>query len=99
MLDNIKDSIKAKLYDFAYTPFMSSYVISWVLLNHKYLLIYFGDSVLKEKLACLEKCDIEFLDPLYIALSYVFIYPLFALLFYSITLWYKKRSKDIKVYI
>jgi polyhydroxyalkanoate synthesis regulator phasin len=96
MLDDIKDSIKAKLYDFAYTPFMSSYIISWVLLNHKYLLVYFGDSALEKKLMHLSVYHIEFFYPFYIALIYVFIYPAFALGFYYITLIYNKLSKLIK---
>ncbi len=96
MLDDIKDSIKAKLYDFAYTPFMSSYIISWVLLNHKYLLVYFGDSTLEKKLMHLSVYHIEFLYPLYIALVYVFIYPAFALGFYYATLFYNKWSKWVK---
>jgi len=96
MLDDIKDSIKAKLYDFAYTPFMSSYIISWVLLNHKYLLVYFGDSTLEKKLMHLSVYHIEFLYPLYIALIYVFIYPAFALGFYYATLFYNKWSKWVK---
>lgn len=96
MLDNIKDSIKAKLYDFAYTPFMSSYIISWVLLNHKYLLVYFGNSTLEKKLMQLSMYHIEFLYPLYIALIYVFIYPAFALGFYYVTLFYNKWSKWVK---
>lgn len=99
MLDNIKDSIKAKLYDFAYTPFMSSYIISWVLLNHKHLLVYFGDSPLEKKLMYLSVYHIEFYYPLYIALIYVFIYPLFALVFYAITLFYKTCSKYIRTYV
>lgn len=96
MLDDIKDSIKAKLYDFAYTPFMSSYIISWVLLNHKYLLVYFGNSTLEKKLMQLSMYHIDFLDPLYIALIYVFVYPAFALGFYYVTLFYNKWSKRIK---
>lgn len=99
MIDDIKDSIKAKLYDFQYTPFMSSYIISWVLLNHKYLLVYFGQSPLDDKLLYLGECHLEFFLPLYVALIYVFIYPLFALGFYAVTLWYKKWSKDIKTKI
>jgi hypothetical protein len=96
MFNGIKDSIKAKLYDFAYTPFMSSYVISWILFNHKYLLVYFSGSALDNKLLNLEKCHIEFLFPLYIALIYVFIYPALALIFYYATLWYNKQSMAIK---
>lgn len=96
MLNDIKDSIKAKLYDFAYTPFMSSYVISWVLFNHKYLLVYFGTSTLDDKLLYLGECHVEFLFPLYVALIYVFIYPAIALVFYYVTLWYNKQTMRIK---
>lgn len=112
MLENIKDSIKAKLYDFTYTPFMSSFVISWVILNHKYLLIYFGDEKVVDKIKLLndhifDKIPFmgynwwidQFWYPFGISLGYVFVYPLFALGFYAATLWYKKWSKDIKVYI
>jgi hypothetical protein len=96
MFNGIKDSIKAKLYDFAYTPFMSSYVISWILFNHKYLLVYFGTSTLDDKLLYLGECHVEFLFPLYIALIYVFVYPAIGLVFYYVTLWYNKKSMKIK---
>lgn len=96
MVNGIKDSIKAKLYDFAYTPFMSSYIISWILFNHKYLLVYFGTSTLDDKLLYLGECHVEFLFPLYIALIYVFIYPAIGLVFYYVTLWYNKKSMKIK---
>ncbi len=109
MIDNIKDSIKAKLYDFAYTPFMSSFIISWIILNHKYLLIYFGDEKLADKITLLDKhifktisiigydwWTYQFWYPLLIALFYVFIYPFFALQFYNATLWYNKKSMAIK---
>lgn len=96
MGEELKNSIKAKLYDFAYTPFMSSYVISWILFNHKYLLVYFGTSTLDDKLLYLGECHVEFLFPLYVALIYVFIYPAIALVFYYVTLWYNKQTMRIK---
>lgn len=112
MLDNIKDSIKAKLYDFAYTPFMSSFVISWIIINHKYILIYFGDEKVADKIKLLDAHVFEkipyqgydwwadqFWYPFGIALAYVFVYPLLALGFYAATLWYKKLSKDVKTKI
>lgn len=111
-IDDIKDSIKAKLYDFAYTPFMSSFLVSWIILNHKYLLIYFGDEKVADKIKLLSEYIFEkisyngydwwvdqFWYPFGIALGYVFVYPLFALAFYAVTLWYKKWSKDVKIYI
>jgi hypothetical protein len=60
VLNDIKDSIKAKLYDFTYTPFMSSVLISWVVFNQKYLLIYFSDSDLDKKLFLLTSHDFAF---------------------------------------
>lgn len=96
MGEELKNSIKAKLYDFAYTPFMSSYVISWILFNHKYLLVYFGTSMLDHKLLYLGECHVEFLFPLYFALIYVFVYPAIGLVFYYVTLWYNKKSMKIK---
>lgn len=99
MGEELKNSIKAKLYDFAYTPFMSSYVISWILFNHKYLLVYFGTSTLDDKLFYLGECHVELLFPLYVALIYVFIYPAIALVFYYATLWYNKQTMTIKQHI
>ncbi len=109
MLQDIRDSIKAKLYDFAYTPFMSSFVVSWIILNHKYLLIYFGDGTLADKSKLLDayefgsyiiygqtSCSYQLGCPVLIALIYVFIYPAFALGFYFVTLFYKKWSKWVK---
>jgi len=51
--DGISDSIKAKLYDFTYTPFMSSFVISWVIINNKYLIVYFSEIDIDKKLSLL----------------------------------------------
>jgi len=111
MLSEIQNSIKAKLYDFTYTPFLSSVIIAWIVLNHKYLLIYFGNSKTSEKIALLEKydfsCHIPKIDitvpycmnvvlPILFGLFYVFIYPLLAKVFYQYTLNRTKQLKEIK---
>ncbi|MGE4399780.1 MAG: hypothetical protein AB7D29_09695 [Campylobacterales bacterium] len=101
MVNDLKDSIKAKLYDFNYTPFMSSFVISWIVINHKYLLIFFADGVeLREKIGLLnsisllsDSCLNFFIYPLGFALFYVYIYPLAAQKFYEYTL---ERSRELK---
>lgn len=54
-MGEFSDSIKAKLYDFTYTPFMSSVLISWTIINHKYLMIYFSDIVIDKKLILLSQ--------------------------------------------
>lgn len=51
--NEVSDSIKAKLYDFTYTPFMSSFVISWIIINHKYLIVFFSQIDIDKKLALL----------------------------------------------
>lgn len=106
MLDDIQNSIKAKLYDFTYTPFMSSVVISWVILNHKYLLIYFADFDLDKKLPLLKNydfafhccgyylpCASNFWFPIIFGLFYVYGYPRISKEFYEYTL---KRTKELK---
>lgn len=106
MLDDIKDSIKAKLYDFTYTPFMGSVLISWVLFNHQYLLIYFTDFDLDKKLPLLKSYDFSyqccnhslpwaesFFFPLAVGLFYVYGYPQISKFFYEYTL---ERTKELK---
>lgn len=109
MLNDIKDSIKAKLYDFAYTPFMSSVLISWVVINHKYLLVFFADYDLEKKLALLKgwdfalhtpwvtlPCAMNVFEPILFGLFYVFVYPKISKEFYSYTLERTKELKKIK---
>ncbi len=109
MLSDITNSIKAKLYDFTYTPFMSSMIISWIILNHKYLLIYFGNSKLNEKLTHLNEYDfsasifgqmipyaMNVWFPILFGLFYVFAYPWASERFYKYTLERTKALKEIK---
>lgn len=110
MIDDIKDSIKAKLYDFQYTPFMSSVLISWVVINHKYLLVFFADyDDLEKKLDLLKEWDfalhtpwftvpyvMNVLLPILFGLFYVFVYPKINKKFYEYTLERNKELKKIK---
>lgn len=110
MIDDIKDSIKAKLYDFQYTPFMSSVLISWMVINHKYLLVFFADyDDLEKKLDLLKEWDfalhtpwftipyvMNVLLPILFGLFYVFVYPKINKKFYEYTLERNKELKKIK---
>lgn len=110
MIDDIKDSIKAKLYDFAYTPFMSSVLISWVVINHKYLLVFFADyDDLEKKLDLLKNwdfslhtpwfsipCMMNAVLPILFGLFYVFWYPKINKKFYEYTLERNKELQKIK---
>ena len=109
MINDIKNSIKAKLYDFAYTPFMSSMVISWIIINHKYILIYMASYDLDKKLTLLEQYDFTFYIswfsipwglniwlPIAFGLFYTFLYPFASKKFYEYTLEKNKELKKIK---
>ena len=109
ILSELNNSLKAKLYDFTYTPFMSSVFISWILLNHKYLLIYFTEIKINEKLLLLNNYDfsfsivnfnlpyaMNFIFPVIFGLFYVFAYPKISKFFYKYTLNQLKYLKKIK---
>lgn len=94
MFNEISDSLKVKLYDYAYTPFFSSFLISWIVLNHKYLMIYFSNETNEKKLYLLSKYgkvpinEISIYDPILPMInileigSHFFWYPLAFALFY-----------------
>jgi len=100
MINEVKNSVKAKMYDSTYTPFMSSYILSWLLINHIYVLYYFSD--FKNKLDLINDYNFGqynynmWLTPLIIALVYVYIYPFFSKYFYAYTLKQQKERTDIK---
>jgi len=89
-LNELSKSMKAKIYDFTYTPFISSVVIAWIVLNHKYILIYFASFDLDKKMKLLEnydfsKWDIPYMNNVYLpilfGLFYTFIYHWISQLF------------------
>lgn len=109
MLKDVQNSIKAKLYDFTYSPFMSSMIISWIIINHKYILIYLASYDLDKKLSLLNQHDFTFHTswfnipwafniwlPILFGLFYTFIYPVASKKFYEFTLEKNKELKKIK---
>lgn len=109
--DDIKKSIAQKSEDFQSNPFMSSFIISWIILNHKYLLILFGNEKLETKLRLLNSyfyhpktIEIlgfsiwknEFFFPFIFALGYVFLYPIAQIIFDATTVAFKMISTYIK---
>jgi predicted nucleic acid-binding Zn-ribbon protein len=100
MFNEVKNSIKARLYDSTYTPFMSSYILSWIFINNLYVLIFFGD--FKDKISLLKEYDFGLYNfnmwasPLAVALVYIYIYPFFLEKFYKHTLKKQKQRNDIK---
>lgn len=90
MQKDLKDSIKARLYDFKYTPFLSSYIFSWIYFNSKLILIFTAPNLtVEKKIEMLSWTQINYKMPLYFALAYVFIFPIATAIFYAVTLLYK----------
>lgn len=90
MQKDLKDSIKARLYDFKYTPFLSAYIFSWIYFNSKLILIFLAPKLtVEKKIDMLSWSQVNYEYPIYFALVYVFVFPLATALFYATTLFYK----------
>lgn len=104
MLKELQDSVKARLYDFQSTPFLASVIISWILINHKYLMIYFSDYDLKKRIELLNGVHNEwwlyliffYILPISFGFFYVYCYPWMNQKFYDFTLQKRKKLKEIK---
>lgn len=97
--NELADSLKAKLWDFKYTPFLSSFVISWFIWNYKIVLIFFADiDNINTKIEMLEKyVSIEVnAFPLLTALFYTIFYPYLSNIFYDVTLLHKNNAQKTK---
>lgn len=96
-MEDITNSIKAKLWDFKHTPFMSSFFFSFLFFNKEYLMIYFTDiTFIEKKRLILEAIGINFLYPICTGLFFVFVYPLFFTIFYSFTLFMLENQTKLK---
>lgn len=97
MDNDLKDSIKARLYDFKYTPFLASYTFFWLYYNAKLMLIFLsGKLSIQSKIDMLAYDTVNFITPLIFASLYTLVFPIFTLGFYYVTLWYKKNMSKIK---
>ena len=96
MHKDIKDSIKARLYDVKYTPFLASYSFAWLFFNAKLFLIFFSSMKATEKIDTLSYNDIVYIKPLLFALLYTLIFPLATAGFYYVTLQYKRLMNYIQ---
>jgi hypothetical protein len=94
---DLKDSIKARLYDMKYTPFLASYIFFWVYFNAKQILIFTTDKLsINDKIDMLSYGAIDIKTPLYYALAYTLILPIFTAGFYYVTLQYRRLMNYIK---
>ena len=85
MLNEIKDSIKARLYDMKYTPFLASYSFFFVYFNAKLFLIFFDSSLsVQNKIDMLSYDMVNYYYPIIGGLIYTFIFPFYYILNYKI---------------
>jgi hypothetical protein len=101
MIDEFIKSAKQTLEERLSSPFLSSFAISWVLWNYKFLVILFSDAGVSETFKLIDTvafptCWTIFtrgtLFPLVSALIYVFVYPFQAKFIYEFTL---NRQREI----
>lgn len=97
MHNDIKDSIKARLYDMKYTPFLASYVFFFVYFNAKLFLIFFDPNMPTEcKIEKLSYDMVNKLTPLWWSLGYTLVFPFFQIGFYSAKVWFDKKMNERK---
>jgi hypothetical protein len=96
MYENFSDAFKARLYDFKYTPFLSSYIFSWLYYNAKLLLIFTSSLTVYKKIEMLSYEDVNYTIPLIIALAYTIFFPFVTLGLYYVTLWHKEKMTKAK---
>ncbi len=100
-LNEMSDSLKAKLYDIRYSPFLISFIISFIIYNYRFLMILFAGNIdLDIKFDRLDKEGVGIvglLVPFGTAIFYTGIYPLFGNWLYEVTLKYKNDAKKRKV--
>jgi hypothetical protein len=97
MHNDIKDSIKARLYDMKYTPFLASYVFFFIYFNAKLFLIFFdGDLSSAQKIDALSYDAVCHWKPIAGALFYTLVFPFFQIGFYSAKLWFDKQMNTRK---
>lgn len=97
MHNDINDSIKARLYDMKYTPFLASYVFFFVYFNAKLFLIFFDlNFSVQNKIDMLSYDMINYLYPVIGALIYTLIFPLVQAGFYYVALQYRRFMNFIQ---
>ena len=97
MYNDIKDSIKSRLYDMKYTSFLASYVFFFVYFNAKLFLIFFDPNITADcKIEMLSYDDVCHWKPIVGALFYTLIFPFFQIGFYSAKLWFDKQMNTRK---
>ena len=87
MLSDILKSIHAQLYERAVSPLIGSFVLSWLIINYKFIMLLFSEFTLNEKYWAIDYwlypdwmsvILFNVIYPLIAASFYIFVYPFFA---------------------
>lgn len=97
MHNDIKDTIRTRLYDMKYTPFLASYVFFFGYFNAKLFLIFFDSNITTDcKIEMLSYDMVDKLTPLLWALGYTLVFPVAQAGFYYVTLQYRRLMNWIQ---
>lgn len=97
MLNDIKNSVKARLYDMKYTPFLTSYAFFFVYFNAKLFLIFFDSKLLVQaKINMLSYSMVCHIKPILFALLYTLVFPFAQIGFYKAKLWFDKQMNKAR---
>lgn len=95
-LNEIKDSVAARLHERATSPFLSTFILSWLVINYDLVLLVLSGAPWDTKIQIIKSAFSGYLDyrmyyPFFSALFFVVIWPVIDILFYAtsrkITLW------------
>ncbi|MFG0631465.1 hypothetical protein [Pseudomonas sp. xss_2] len=105
MFDDLTTAIKAQLYERATSPLLGSFIVSWCIINYKFLLVIFSSLTATEKITYIELNLFAtptdyllkgFIGPLTAALALIIIYPYPAAKIYEIARTHRKNLKLIQ---
>ncbi len=111
-MDDVVKSIKAHLYDRVVSPLFGAFLISWAIWNYRIIFVLLSSEVIPYKFNYIDeyyssmiyfgglsisKCwAVGIAAPLLSALSYIYLYPFFALPVYKFSLSRQKKLADTK---
>lgn len=103
MFDELKNAVKAQLYEKAISPLSGAFILSWVLWNYRFILVLISSSPYPEKISYIDKLPISdwtflyaFFFPLLSASAFIVLYPYPAKFFYEVSRKWQKELKEVQ---
>lgn len=103
MFDELKNAVKAQLYEKAISPLSGGFILSWVLWNYRFILVLMSSSPYSEKISYIDKLPISeqtflygFFLPLLSASAFIVLYPYPSKFFYEISRKWQREIKELQ---